>query len=401
MTNGSQGLTSVDLTRVSSNTLIATTVDFNGNYSFTKLPSGDTYILRPSRIGPETYTYSPANFTVSNLSADQTVNFTESIATFMLSGRIRTSNGTPIGGVDVKLNSGTSGSTQTDSNGFYSFANLAVTSYNVSPVSASYSFSPVGATVYLNSNQTQDFEGTPIGKSNPIDDPSFFVTQQYLDFLGRQPDSTGLANWLATLNRCPNGGYGEYDNPGCDRVHISSGFFLSEEFRGRGYWVYRFYEVALDRRPVYAEFVPDMSKVGGPQSSESELLNKGSYTVDFVQRPEFKARYDGLSNAEYLNVLERNAGISLINKTDQLTALESNQKTRAQVLREVVESKAVEDQFFIRAFVAMQYFGYLRRDPDLVGYDNWVTTLTARPSDYRHMIFGFLYSQEYRSKFGN
>ena len=66
---------------------------------------------------------------------------------------------------------------------------------------------------------------------NPIDDVPFFVTQQYIDFLGRLPDSTGLANWVATLNGCPNGGFGEFDNPQCDRVHVSSGFFLSVEFQ--------------------------------------------------------------------------------------------------------------------------------------------------------------------------
>ena len=50
--------------------------------------------------------------------------------------------------------------------------------------------------------------------------------------------------------------------------------------------------------------------------------------------------------------------------------------------------------------VAMQYFGYLRRDPDTIGYNNWVTTLTADPSNFRHMLFGFIYSAEYRQRFG-
>jgi hypothetical protein len=69
-------------------------------------------------------------------------------------------------------------------------------------------------------------------------------------------------------------------------------------------------------------------------------------------------------------------------------------------LREIVELQSVTDKFFIRAFVAMQYFGYLRRDPDTIGYDNWVNALTADPSNFRHMIFGFLFSDEYRGRFG-
>ena len=74
------------------------------------------------------------------------------------------------------------------------------------------------------------------GTNTPITitDIDFFVQQQYIDFLGRMPDSTGFANWNSTLNNCPNGGFGEFDNPNCDRVHVSAGFYLSLEFQGRG-----------------------------------------------------------------------------------------------------------------------------------------------------------------------
>jgi sugar lactone lactonase YvrE len=235
---------------------------------------------------------------------------------------------------------------------------------------------------------------------NPIDGVGFFVTQQYIDFLGRLPDSIGFANWTATLGGCPNGGFGEFANPECDRVHVSAGFFLSEEFRGRGYFAYKFYEVGFDRRPAYAEFMPDMVQVGGPQSPASEALSKAAYTDAFVQRQEFKNRYDALSNSAYVDALEANAEVTLTNKAALVDALNTNQKTRAQVLREVVELQSVTDKFFIRAFVAMQYFGYLRRDPDTIGYDNWITTLTADPGNFRHMIFGFIFSDEYRHRFG-
>jgi Calx-beta domain len=234
----------------------------------------------------------------------------------------------------------------------------------------------------------------------PIDGIPFFVTQQYIDFLGRLPDSTGFANWVGTLNGCPNGGFGEFDNPGCDRVHVSAGFFLSPEFQGRGYFAYRFYEVALDRRPAYAEFVPDMALVGGPQSPESEVLSKATYTEAWTQRPEFKSRYDSLSNSAYVNALEANAEVAVSNKQALIDALNGGQMNRGQVLRNIVESQPVSDRFFIRAFVAMQYFGYLRRDPDAVGFQNWVNTLNADPSNFRHMIFGFLFSTEYRQRFG-
>ncbi len=254
--------------------------------------------------------------------------------------------------------------------------------------------SPQAATVTINEN-----DATP-ATQNPIDGVPFFVTQQYIDFLGRLPDATGFANWVATLNACPNGGFGEFDNPLCDRVHVSSGFFLSVEFQGRGYFAYRFYEVALDRRPTYAEFVPDMAQVGGPQSPESEVLSKAAYTDAWTQRAEFKSRYDAMSNADYVNALELNAEVNVANKGALIDALNGGTMNRGQVLRNIVESQPVGNRFFNRAFVAMQYFGYLRRDPDAIGFQNWVDTLNNNPADFRHMIFGFLFSTEYRQRFG-
>jgi hypothetical protein len=253
---------------------------------------------------------------------------------------------------------------------------------------------PQAATITIHDN-----ENGPANQ-NPIDDIPFFVRQQYIDFLGRLPDQTGFLNWVMTLNGCPNGGFGENLNPNCDRVHVSAGFFLSPEFQGRGYFAYKFYEVALDRRPTYAEFVPDMSIVGGPQSPESEVLSKAAYTEAWTQRPAFTALYNGKTNSEYVNALEVNAEVVVANKQALIDALNAGTMTRGDVLRNIVESAAVGDKFFNRAFVSMQYFGYLRRDPDTIGFQNWLDTLNTDPSNFRHMIFGFLFSTEYRQRFG-
>jgi Domain of unknown function (DUF4214) len=232
-----------------------------------------------------------------------------------------------------------------------------------------------------------------------IDDVDFFVMQQYIDFLGRFPDAVGFQNWNQTLNNCPNGGFGEFDNPHCDRVHVSSGFYLSHEFQGRGYWAYRFYDAALGRRPLYDEFVPDMAKVGGSQTPAQEAQSKIEYMNAFVQRQEFKTRYDALNNQGYVDRLEQTAGVTLPNKAALVSALNGSTQTRAQVLRNVIESDVVFNKFFNRGFVSMQYFGYLRRDPDTIGFQNWLDTLNADPQNFRHMIFGFIFSTEYRARF--
>jgi hypothetical protein len=143
-----------------------------------------------------------------------------------------------------------------------------------------------------------------------------------------------------------------------------------------------------------------MALVGGPQSPESEALSKSAYTDAWMQRPEFKSRFDALSNSAYVNALEVNAEVTVTNKQALIDALNGGTMNRGQVLRNIVESQSVADRFFIRAFVTMQYFGYLRRDPDTIGFQNWVNTLNADPSNFRHMIFGFLFSTEYRQRFG-
>src|SRR4029078_4819564 len=125
------------------------------------------------------------------------------------------------------------------------------------------------------------------GTNTPITitDIDFFVQQQYIDFLGRMPDSTGFANWVATLSACPDGGFGENDNPSCDRVHVSAGFYQSNEFQGRGYFILRFGYVGLNRSigagrsaVNYAEFVPALAQIGGSNSPAQEEAAKVVYT---------------------------------------------------------------------------------------------------------------------------
>jgi hypothetical protein len=74
--------------------------------------------------------------------------------------------------------------------------------------------------------------------------------------------------------------------------------------------------------------------------------------------------------------------------------------TRGQIVRAIADSNEVGATEFNPAFVAMQYFGYLRRDPDSGGYNAWLQTINANPADFRAMINGFMNSVEYRLRFG-
>jgi hypothetical protein len=63
----------------------------------------------------------------------------------------------------------------------------------------------------------------------------------------------------------------------------------------------------------------------------------------------------------------------------------------------VPESAEVYQKYYKQAFVVMEYFGHLHRDPDAL-YLNWIDVLD-QTGDPRHMIEGFVNSSEYRNRF--
>ena len=227
---------------------------------------------------------------------------------------------------------------------------------------------------------------------NPIDCDDFFVRQHYRDFLAREPDPAGFAAWLAVLNGCLAG------DTACDRIHVSSSFFRSPEFQGRGYFVCRFYAVAFGRKPDYDEFRPDLAKVSGFLTDTELEAAKLNFIAEFMNRPEFVTKFSGLDHTSYVDTLLTTANVVHPARDLWIASLSNDSRTRAQVLREISESTEVYNKYYNQAFVVMQYFGYLRRQPDAL-YLNWIAHIDAT-SDYRSMIHGFVNSVEYRARFG-
>ncbi len=242
------------------------------------------------------------------------------------------------------------------------------------------------ATVMISDNETSNGQ-------NPIVFTAFFVRQHYIDFLGREPDPGGFQAWQNTINTCPQG------NTTCDRVHVSGNFFQSPEFQARGYFVYRFYPVAFGRKPDYAEFIPDLARVSGFLSDAQLEAAKVAFINDFMTRPAFVATYGGLSDTQYVDTLLNTAGVAPHQFRDfWIAALGNGTRTRATVLRDISESPEVYNKYYNQAFVVMQYFGYLRRDPD-GSYLNWIQELNTTGNS-RNMINGFVNSAEYFQRFG-
>ena len=264
--------------------------------------------------------------------------------------------------------------------------------------------SPTTATINISDNETTN-------GPNPIFNSPFFVRLQYLDFLSREPDPPGFNAWLNVLNTCSD----VNNNPACDRVLVSYSFFGSLEFQLKGFYVFRFYKAAFGRLPQYTEIVFDMRAVTGTTPLEV-FQKKAGFANAFTQRQEFVNAFGNQTNSQFVGALSGRYSLTEIttpdpanpdgtNKvtltsTDLISRLNAGTLTRAQVLRAIADSDQVFNADFNSAFVAMQYYGYLRRTPDDGGYQAWLNYLNANPTDFRTMVNGFVYSGEYILRFG-
>jgi len=259
----------------------------------------------------------------------------------------------------------------------------------------------VGTTVTIQDNDTQPPD------TNPVDEHEAFVRAHYIDFLIRTPDIQGYSDWVNVLRSCGAGNGDRGRDPSCDRLIVSSSFFRSDEFlQVKGYFAYRFYEVAFARRPTYQEFVRDLQRLTGA-TPEDTAARRAAFTVEFTERLPFRDGFPAeMTPSAYVDALFNTAEIGdrqSITRQDgtTLTRAQLASRARADILREIVESREVAAIFYIRAFVSAQYFGYLRRDPESPGYDMWLAYLNAHPDDFRTMVNGFVNSVEYRLRFGH
>ena len=288
----------------------------------------------------------------------------------------------------------------------------------------------IGATATL-----QILDDVVESSGNVIDDEAAFVREHYHDLLNREPDPDGLKFWTQNMTSCES-------NVPCaerKRVDTSAAFFLSIEFQETGYLVERFYKTAYGDAtgastftgphqlsvPIirWREFLRDTQEIGrdvvvGQGAWQQQLEDhKQAFAREFISRQRFTDAYPASMSAEqFINQLNANAG-NVLNKGDmvQLEAVfggpnvsSADADKRAQVLRSVAEDQTLERREFNRAFVLMQYFGYLRRNPDdaqdtdYTGYDFWLRKLEQFDGNYinAEMVKAFISSIEYRQRFG-
>jgi subtilisin-like proprotein convertase family protein len=317
----------------------------------------------------------------------------------MISGRIADPAGAPVGGTVVHLGGTFTRTTVTDSSGNYHFDDLETGNfYTVTPSLANYSFSPAGRSFALNGNMTDaGFTASPdpSQSANAIDTTEYFVRQQYLDFLGREPDQGGLEYWSSQFDVC-NGDATCIRNK---RIDVSAAFFASLEFQQTGSYIYGLYAGTLGRTPGYGEFMPDRAQVVGGSGLEPA---KAAFAQNFVQRAEFTNRYpQSMSREQFVDAviqtMQVRSGMFMTSYRDRFLN-DYDTGGRALVVRHAAEAGDFVAAEYNRAFVLMEYFGYLRRDIDPGGYAFWLDVLN-RGAGSRGMVCSFLTSTEYQHRF--
>jgi hypothetical protein len=293
-----------------------------------------------------------------------------------------------------------------------------------------------GATLGQQSAATlQILDDAPESAGNPIEEDRNFVIQHYHDFLNREPDDAGLNFWTNEIKSCG----ADLQCREVKRVNISAAFFLSIEFQQTGYLVERMYKTAFGDATGSSTF-PTAHQLAIPAVRLQELLrdtqeigrgvavlqgdwqtqlenNKRAFALGFVSRQRVAAALPPTLNAaQFVTQLDQNAG-GVLSDADKAqlegvfggpAAITSDLSKRAQVLRAVAENETLQLREFNRAFVLMQYFGYLRRNPndaqdtDYTGYDFWLTKLNQFQGDFvrAEMVRAFITSAEYRKRFG-
>jgi len=264
-------------------------------------------------------------------------------------------------------------------------------------------------------------------QTNPIDADTFFVRQHYRDFLNREPDNDGLAFWVDQLTSC-----------GADaacrevkRINVSAAFFQSIEFQETGYFAYRMYKAAYGDAtspnvnttvPVIRleEFLEDAQFLGrdvrvGIGDWQNQLAaNRMAHSREFVTTARFLNAFPlTITAAEFVDRLNENAGnILTTTERDQLVAelAAASDATagRASVLTKIADHSSLKQSESARAFVLMEYYGYLRRNPDdpqnvdFTGWEYWVNKLNQFNGNFieAEMVKAFLSSAEYRHRFG-
>lgn len=242
--------------------------------------------------------------------------------------------------------------------------------------------------------------GVLLTSSNPVDDFKFFITQQYLDLMGREPDASIVEKLGAQLAGCNS----RAECLRARRVEISTSLMVDNELSSTGVYFYGLYSATLGRAPRFAEFESDR----GIQKGELEAT-RIALAAALIERPEFKRKFGTMKTAEFVDTIIasmlQSTGVDFTSERSALMSLvDETPNGRPLMLARVASDERVIDANYNAALVSFQYFTHLRRNPDEAGFTAWMNTLKSKPlrdsEAARTLVCNFLNSAEYQNRFG-
>lgn len=239
---------------------------------------------------------------------------------------------------------------------------------------------------------------------NPVDDFRFFITQQYADLTGHEPDQTTIDKLTTQLSGCNS----RNDCLRARRLDISTHLLVENELPATGVFLYGLYSAAFARMPRISELETDRAVVLN-QKGEVEAVRTALASA-FVDRAEFKRKFPAtMKPAEFVDSLiatiVQTTGVDFgAERSLLISLLDDTANGRAIILTRLASDQRVVDANYNQALVLFQYFSYLRRNPDETSYNALVNTLKSKPlrdpEAARTLVCNFLTSAEYQNRFG-
>ena len=203
--------------------------------------------------------------------------------------------------------------------------------------------------------------GSDAGNSSTHEDATSFVTRLYEVCLDREPDASGLNNWVSQLTSGRSTG-----------TQVAYGFVFSNEFKSKNYcnedYVKQLYRAFLGREADSAGLADWVSKLKTGTTRE-EVFN------GFAQSAEFKeiCTNSGVKVGSPIAIPQYGTvptgSCSVCGETDGVTA-----------------------------FVTRLYDICLNRKPDASGLKDWTNQLWNHTNSGRGVAYGFIFSDEFKGK---
>jgi hypothetical protein len=158
--------------------------------------------------------------------------------------------------------------------------------------------------------------------------------------------------------------------------------------------------------------------VNQPGWQQQLTANQQALITTFAQRTRFLTAFPAsMTSAQFVDALFANAGVVPTSAERQAAidrfggaANTADVTARVAALLDIAQNASFVQAETNRAFVLMQYFGYLRRNPNdapeiglnFDGYNFWLNKLNLFGGDYQaaEMVKAFVISSEYRQRFG-